>query len=66
MNTITETKSMIIDWIGDDGETIANLSGEQADELLNWLEENNINIEKNEDVDKLSQYIIKINSHNFY
>jgi hypothetical protein len=53
----SDTKSKIQAWIGNDGETLNHMTDEQADNLLNWLEENEIDVSKNEDVDKLQAWM---------
>jgi hypothetical protein len=57
MGTINAVKSEIMDRIGDDGETVENMTNEQADELLNWLDENPINFNDDQDVNKLKAWM---------
>jgi len=47
----------IIDWIGSDKETIENLTDDQARDMLKWLKENEINMERKEDIEKVYLYL---------
>jgi len=55
--TLSQAHERIIEWVGDDGEFIKNLSDEQARDMLNWLQENHINIELPSHIEKLAEYI---------
>lgn len=56
MNKISETKVKIGEWIGGQ-EFIDSLTDEQAEQLLFWLEENDISIENENDLQKATDYI---------
>jgi len=55
----TETKSEIVDWIGESGDKlIGRMTDGEAEKLLDWLKSENIDIEK--DMDKVSAHLAKI------
>ena len=62
MNTqliYTNTKSEIVDWIGESGDKlIGRMTDQQAEKLLDWLKSENIDIEK--DMDKISAHLAAI------
>ena len=45
----------IIDWVGD-SEFINTLTEQQAQDMLRWLEENDISVEREVDIEKLRDY----------
>lgn len=55
-NQLTQAHYDIIDWVGDNPDFINSLSAQQARDMLRWLQENEINIEKLEDIEKLRAY----------
>jgi hypothetical protein len=58
--TWTEAKSKIEEWIGNGENFLTELSDEKAEKLFAWLEENDINIENPEDMNKVENYIAKL------
>lgn len=46
----------IIDWVGESGDFPADLTDQQAKDTLRWLEENDISVERSEDIEKLRDY----------
>ena len=58
MNTLSNAKNKIVDWIGESDNAVHNLTDEQAEKLLNWLAENNINIET--DMEKVSTFVVSL------
>jgi len=46
----------IIDRIGESGEFPANLTDNQARDMLEWLRDENISVERSEDIEKLREY----------
>jgi hypothetical protein len=62
MNTqlvYTNTKSEVVDWIGESGDKlIGRMTDQQAEKLLDWLKSENIDIEK--DMDKISAHLAAI------
>lgn len=54
-DTLSRAHYDIIDWVGD-SEFINTLTGQQAKDMLRWLEENDINVERSEDIEKLRDY----------
>ncbi len=55
-NTISHTKQEIEDWIGNfDG--LREMSEEKAEKLLNYLQENEINIENPGDIEKAMDFV---------
>jgi len=53
---MNETIDKIQEWIGDGNDEVGHLTDGQADDLLNWLEENEFNGEINENWDKLDKF----------
>lgn len=60
MNKITEIKQRIEDWIGNDESWLDDITDGQAEEIYQYLEENHINIENNEDMDKIGNFVNKL------
>lgn len=56
-NKFTETKQKIEDWIGNYGSWLDDLTDEQAEKINQYLEENNINIECLEDINKVAEFV---------
>lgn len=56
LHKVGDTKERIQEWIGSfDG--LSGMSEETAEKILSFLEENNIDIEKPEDVQKTSDFV---------
>lgn len=59
MNTnLTETKQKIEEWIGNGALFLESMSDDRAEELLDWLEENDINIET--DMDTVADFVARL------
>ena len=57
MNKFPETKQKIEDWIGNSGSWLDDLTDEQAEKINEYLEENDINIECLEDINKVAEFV---------
>lgn len=61
MNNISEEKIKLIEWIGDgDVGVVTNLSDNQARTILSWCFINNISIENNADIERITKIIRSI------
>ena len=54
--TLSQAHERVIEWVGTDGDFVENLTDQQARDMLAWLEKNDINIARSEDIEKLRDY----------
>jgi len=57
MNKFTDTKQKIQDWIGNEESWLDDITEDQAEEILSFLENNDINIEEISDMNATAEFI---------
>ena len=53
---LSQAHERIIEWVGESDGFPANLTAQEARDMLRWLEENDISVEREVDIEKLRDY----------